>query len=251
MRGWQPLLKKEVLQQIRTHRFLIVAGVFLFFGLTTPLTLKYLPEIIKMAGQSMEISIPPPTAAESLIEFSSTILQLGVLILILIGMGSISNEFKNGTALLTLSKPVTRAAFVNAKMAALSLNLLVSLLISGLVCYAYSVWLIGPADFGAFMLQNGFLLLFLIFGVAVTLLFSSLFKSGLAAAGLAMAVIVFQALLSTLPVIGDYFPGKLPGWGVSILNGQGQSYWGALGITVGLIVLCLYLAQLILQKKEA
>jgi ABC-2 type transport system permease protein len=251
MKGWWPLFKKEILEQVRTYRLIIVAGVFLFFGLTTPLTLKYLPEIIKLAGESMQITIPPPTAVQSLAEFAGTILQLGVLILILIGMGSIANEYKNGTALLTLSKPVTRAAFVTAKMAALSLNLVVSLLVSGLVCFAYTAWLIGPADIGPFMLQNALLCLFLIFCLSLTLLFSSLFKSGLAAGGLAMAVIVFQAILSSLPHIGDYLPGRLPGWGLNILNGSAQPNWWALTITLGLVVLCLFLAQMILKKKEA
>jgi ABC-2 type transport system permease protein len=251
MTGWWPLFKKEILEQIRTYRFLIVGGVLLFFALTTPLTLKYLPEIIKMAGESMQISVPPPTAVQSLTEFASTALQLGVLLLVLVGMGSIANEYKNGTALLTLSKPVTRAAFVTAKMAALSLNLVVGLLISSLVCFAYSVWLIGSADLGAFMLQSLLLALFLVFCLSLTLLFSSLFKNSLAAGGLAMAVIILQALLSGLPGLGEYLPGKLPGWGLGILNGVTAPRWAALGITLGFSGLCLYLAQMILQKKEA
>jgi ABC-2 type transport system permease protein len=250
MKGWWPLFKKEIREQIRTHRFLIVGGVFLFFGLTTPLTLKYLPEIIKMAGETMQITIPPPTALQSLTEFAGTILQLGVLMLILVSMGAIANEYKNGTVLLTLSKSVTRGAFVTAKMAALSLNLVASLLVSGLVCYGYSVWLIGAADLGNFMLQNGLMALFLLFSVSLTLVFSSLFRSGLAAGGLAMAVIVFQAVLASLPVIGNYLPGKLPGWGLGIMNGNGQSYWWALVVTLGLTGLCLYLAQMVLKKKE-
>jgi ABC-2 type transport system permease protein len=251
MKGWWPLFKKEILEQIRTFRLLIVAGVFLFFGLTTPLTLKYLPEIIKMVGQSIPLEIPPPTAIQSLADFAGTILQLGVLVLILVGMGSIANEYKQGTALLTLSKPVTRAAFVGAKMAALGLNLIVSLLISALVCYAYSVWLIGRADLGSFMLQNALLALFLLFCLSLTLMFSSIFKSGLAAGGLAMAVIVVQAVLSTFPLIGNYLPGKLPGWGLNIMTGSAQPYWWALGITAGLIGLLLYLSQLILKNREA
>ncbi|HSW58563.1 MAG TPA: ABC transporter permease, partial [Dehalococcoidales bacterium] len=91
MKGWWPLFKKEVMEQVRTHRFLIVAGVFLFFGLTTPLTIKYLPEIIEMAGSTMQIQIPPPTVEQSLAEFATTILQMGILVLILVGMGSVAN----------------------------------------------------------------------------------------------------------------------------------------------------------------
>ncbi|HSW58972.1 MAG TPA: ABC transporter permease, partial [Dehalococcoidales bacterium] len=146
--------------------------------------------------------------------------------------------------------PVTRAAFVGAKMAALSLNLAVSLLISALVCYAYSVWLIGPADLWAFVLQNALLLVFLIFCLSLTLMFSSLYKSGLAAGGLAMAAVIVISILSTFPRIGNYLPGKLPGWGVSIITGTGQNYWWALGITLVLTLVCLYLSQHIVKRKD-
>ena len=50
MTGFLPLLKKELKEQLKTHKLLIVGCIFLFFGLTTPLMLKYLPEILKFAG---------------------------------------------------------------------------------------------------------------------------------------------------------------------------------------------------------
>ena len=64
MTGLGALLRKELLEQIRTYRLLIVGGVFVFFGLTTPLMLKYLPQIIKLAGTEIPMEIPPPTAVQ-------------------------------------------------------------------------------------------------------------------------------------------------------------------------------------------
>ena len=132
MKGFLPLLKKEFKEQIRTHRLLIVGGVFLFFSLTSVLTLAYLPEIIKMSGQNLEITIPPVTAVQSLGEFSSTMVQMGVFVMALIAMGAAANEIKRGTALLTLSKPVSRGAFIVAKFIALDLTLLISLWFSAI-----------------------------------------------------------------------------------------------------------------------
>jgi hypothetical protein len=60
MKGLLPLLKKEIKEQFKTYRFLVVMSVFLIFGISQPLTLKYLPEIIKMAGEQMQINIPQP-----------------------------------------------------------------------------------------------------------------------------------------------------------------------------------------------
>ena len=250
MTGLIPLFKKEIKEQYRTHRLLIVGGVFLFFGLTTPLTLKYLPEIIRLAGEQIPLEIPPPTAAQSLAEYASTIGQLGILIAVLIAMGSVAGELRLGTAIITLSKPVSRAAFIISKLMAMSITFLVSLVIASLFCFGYTVWLIGPADTGAFIGLNLLLALFLVFCLAVTLLFSSLFRNSLAAGGVAIAVLIGQAAFSAIPRIGDYFPARLLSWGTGMLNGNTDTYWWALGITVIVVVLCLYLSQRILNTKE-
>ncbi len=251
MTGLIPLLKKEIMEQWRTYKLLIVACIFLFFGLTTPLMLKYLPELLKLAGTSgMDIKIPPPTAIQSLAEFTSTIGQIGVFVAVLMAMGSIANELRQGTAVITLSKPVSRAAFVNAKLIAIASTFLVSLAASALLCYAYTVWLIGPADIMAFAGQNLLLGVFLVFCLAITLMLSSLFKSSLAAGGIAMAIIVGQGVLSAIPRIGDFFPGRLLSWGNQLLAGSGNSYWPALVITVVITAGNIFMAQRCLRHKD-
>ena len=63
MSGFGVLLKKELKEQLRTYRLLIVAAVFLLFGLGTPLLIKYTPQLIEMAGEDLIIEMPPPSAA--------------------------------------------------------------------------------------------------------------------------------------------------------------------------------------------
>lgn len=250
MNGLLPLLKKEIREQIKTYRLVIVGGVFLLFGISTPLTLKYLPEIMKLAGEDMVISMPPPTAAQSLIEYTSTIGQIGVLVAILVSMGSIANEVRHGTIYLTLSKPVSRAAFVNAKLIAFSLTFFVSLVVASAICYGYTVWLIEDASIAAFTGANLLLMMFLVFCLAATIFFSSLFRSSLAAGGIALAAIVGQGAISAIPAVGDYLPGKLLGWSSNLINGTGEPYWWALGITAAVTVLCLLAARRRLSGKD-
>jgi ABC-2 type transport system permease protein len=89
-----------------------------------------------------------------------------------------------------------------------------------------------------------------VFCLAVTVLFSSMFRSSLAAGGIALGILVAQAGFSVLPLVGDYMPGKLLGWGTNLVIGGREVHWWALAITVVLIVLCVYLAQRVLGKKE-
>ena len=251
MKGLAPLLRKELKEQFRTYRWLIVGGIFLLFGITTPLMFKYLPEILEFAGEQLTIiEIPPPTAVQSLTEYAGTIGQIGVLITVLVAMGSIANERRHGTAMMTLSKPVSRLSFVTAKLMAASLTFLISMAVASAFCFAYTVWLIESADVTAFTGLNLLLGLFLVFCLAVTLLCSSLFRSSLAAGGLALAIIIAQAGLTALPRFGDYMPGKLLGWGTDLLSGGSQGYWWALAITVAAIGGCVYLAQRTLKNRD-
>jgi ABC-2 type transport system permease protein len=165
-------------------------------------------------------------------------------------MGMVANELRQGTAVMTLSKPVSRAAYIGAKLAAVCLTFLVALALASLFCFAYTVWLIGPAVALPFLELNLLLALFLAFCLSITILFSGLFKSSLPAGGLAIGVLIAQALLGTVPWIGNYFPAKLLTWGTDLLQGGGTSYWGALGVTLGLILASSYFAQRTLKNKE-
>ncbi|MDD5190478.1 MAG: ABC transporter permease subunit, partial [Dehalococcoidales bacterium] len=182
--------------------------------------------------------------------YAGTIGQMGVLVAVLVAMGAIASEVKRGTAVIALSKPVSYAAFVNSKFAAMGLTFIASLVAASLLCFAYTVWLIGEASVPTFIGVNLLVGLFLLFWLAVTLLCSSMFKSSLAAGGLAFGIIIAQALLTLIPVIGDYLPGKIMTWGNNLLIGSNTTYWGALVVTVALTALCLFLAQRILHKKE-
>jgi ABC-2 type transport system permease protein len=126
----------------------------------------------------------------------------------------------------------------------------VSLTVAAACCFIYTIWLIEDVSIITFLQLYLLLVLFLVFCLAITVLFSCFFKSSLAAGGLAIAVIIGQIMLSGVPVIGDYLPGKLLEWGTGIVTGFSQSYWWAAGITAALIVLAVYLGQYSLKRRE-
>ncbi len=250
MTGFRALLKKELKEQLRTHRLLIVSVVFLVFGLATPLLIKYLPQLIELAGEDIPIQIPPPTAVMAIGEYADTLVQLGVLVAVLVTMGTIARERERGIAAMVLSKPVGSGAYVAAKLTALSATFLFALVLGSGACYAYTVLLIGQADVASFVGLNLLLYLFFVVCLAVTLLFSSFLRSPLAAGGVALAVLILQALLTAVPLIGDYLPGSLTGWGIGLLAGSHPSAWPAVATSFAVIVACLLLSQVLLRRKE-
>ena len=261
MKGLSALLKKELKEQLRTHRIFIVAGVFLVFGLITPIMVKSLPELIKMAGE-LDFVLPPPTAVQSLGEYTSTIVQLGVLIIVLIAMGAISRERESGTAALVLSKPVSYPAFVTAKFTALGLTTLIGTVLGSLACWGYTCILFDNVPSQAFAAQNALLLPYFALTIAATLLFSSLFRNQLTAGALGLVTIIILTIASSLPWVGRYLPGELVNWGSRLLNSTTQVWdiavettppataWGAIAVTLVLTISSLYLAWTFLKKKE-
>ena len=70
--------------------------------------------------------------------------------------------------------------------------------------------------------------LYLLVCLAVIVMYSSFFKSQLAAGGMAMVSLIGLAATSGLPVLKDYSPSALLAWAQRIASGSGPSTWGAL-----------------------
>lgn len=250
MTGFGVLLRKELKEQLRTYRLLIVVAVFALLGMATPLMIKYLPELIKLSGEEIRVEFPTPTAVMALREYADTLIQVGLLVSVLIGMGSIARERERGTAAMVLSKPVGRGAFVFAKLVGMCVTLSVGLAVAALASYFYTVVLFGGVEPLTFLGMNGLLWLFLVMCLSVALFCSSLFRSQLAAGGLAIAFLIGQSLMSGIPWVGRFFPGNTVSWGVHLVSGTGGNAWPAVAVTAGLIVLGVLLSWITLNRKE-
>lgn len=193
-----PLLKKELYEQYRTYRLLIALVIFLSLGISAPLITKLTPDLLKNMGEGIQIIIPTPTATDALLSYIKNLTQLPALALILLAMGCIADERSRGTAVTVLTKPVSRSAFVVAKFLAFELILLTSLVLSAVATYYYTNILFDALPLGAFVLLNLGLFVFLSLSLAFTIFASVLFRSSIAAGGLAFGGFLTLALLPDL-----------------------------------------------------
>jgi ABC-2 type transport system permease protein len=225
--GLGPLLRKELLEQWRTRRLLVVAIVFTAFGISSPFLARYLPDLIKsLAGDQLQIVVPPPTAADAVSQFLKNVGQAGILTAILLAMGSVATEKERGTAALLLSKPASRGAFLLAKLLAIGATLGISVVIAAIGGYAYTALLFEPLPIGGWAAMAGLLLLSLVAYASLTFLGSVLSRSVLAAAGIGIGFMIVIALISVLPTVGPYMPGSLSGAGQSVALGQDVAVLG-------------------------
>lgn len=211
-------VRKELLQQWRTRRVLIIAAVFGVFGMASPLMAYFMPQMMRAIPGAEQFAslIPDPTINDALVQYVKNISQFGFLLAILIGIGDVAGEKERGTASMILSKPLARWAFISSKyLAQVSLYLL-GLLLSLAGSFFYTYYLFAPVDvtrlFQMLALASGLLFLWLLPYITITLLGSVLANSTSAAAGIAAGGAVLWMLLGSLPQLSGILPGALLTW---------------------------------------
>jgi ABC-2 type transport system permease protein len=250
--NFQAALRKEMLEQLRTYRLLMVGAVLIVFGLLSPLLAKITPEIIKMIpeGETIAQLLPPPTILDAVAQYLKNTGQFSILLALLVTMGAVVQEKDKGTAAMMLVKPLPRLTFLMAKFTALALMFIVTIAIAGLACYYYTWLLFGALDVPAWLALNGLLLVFVLVYVALTLFCSVLMKSQAGAGALALGLLFIISLIGSIPGLGEHLPGQLLTWGGGLMAGETETYWSALWVSLGIIVAALAGAGLIFQKQE-
>jgi ABC-2 type transport system permease protein len=248
-----PVFRKEMQEQWRTYRFLIVAAVFAAFGLASPLFARFTPEMLKaIPGLPPEVlaAIPPPTISDAITQYVKNMSQFGILLALLMTMGVVVQEKERGTAAFFLTRPVSRETFLLAKFAALTVTFIVSLALAAIGCWYYTLVLFAPLAWSPFLSLNGLMLVVFLVYMALALLASTLARTNGVAVGLAFAALILVGGIGALPSIGEYFPGRLFSWGASLMMGGNASAWPALGISLGVIAVALLVACVIFRRQE-
>ncbi len=245
-------LRKELLEQWRSYRLLVVVTVLLAFGLASPLTAKLTPELMKLLPNGAEMAklIPPPTTADAVAQYLKNSSQFGVILALLMTMGTVAQEKDKGTAALVLVKPMPRAVFLWAKFAALGLTFTIGIALAGLACYYYTLVLFEALDASRWLGLNGLLLLFVLVYAALTLLCSTVGRSQVVAGGLGFGLVILLASVGAIPTVGQYLPGQLLAWGAGLIAGGRETAWPALWVSMGMIVGALGTAWAIFERQE-
>lgn len=245
-------LRKELVQQARTKRLLVIAAVFALFGLGSPLLANFTPQLLNMIEGAEQFAdlIPEPSAADAIVQYVSNITQFGFLIAILLGMGAVAGEKEQGTAALIMSKPLPRWAFILSKFVAQAAVYTVGFALAGVGAYAYTAWLFEALPAGAFVLSTALLLLWLLLFAAVTLTASALAGSTGAAAALALGGGIVLLLAGSIPILSPFAPGALVDWAGQAPLAETPAQAGALAAALALIVLALVGAIAAFEVQE-
>jgi ABC-2 type transport system permease protein len=248
------MFKKELLEWVRTYRLPIVLALFLLIGLGSPLLAKIIPDLLSSftaEDQAMElILLKTPDTTDALFQYQKN-LALLPLVIVLVSMGMVSGERRRGTAHLVLAKPVSRRAFLLAKIAMPALLYLAGTLIAAGGCLLYTNILFGEVYLPGFLVLNLLFVLMFWCYLAVTAFGSVVFSSTPAAAGLGLGCWAFFSILAFLPGIGTYTPAGLQSGITDLVMGRENSALAATGIVSALFILLLVaVADRVFSRQE-
>ena len=239
MNGFTAFLRKELTEIRRTWRLWVIPGMLVFFGITSPIIAALTPALVQSMSASQPgvvIKLPPPTALDASAQFLKNLDQFVLIAIVIAGAGVISGERAAGTAILVLTKPLSRAAFVVAKILSQVLLLVVSTVLGTAACLAMTAVVFDTSGATRLLQVVALWLLYAILLVVVMTLFSASFASRGAAAGAGLGYYFLMLLLSAWGPTAEYsFAGIIPAMR-DVLMGRGElSPWPIITAAVAIV----------------
>lgn len=252
MRGFARFLGKELMEIVRTWRIWVLPGLLLFFAATSPILAKATPALLESAmqgQQGMQITIPDPTYLDGYAQWLKNLQQIVAFALLLTAGGMIAGERTSGTAVLVLTKPVSRGAFVIAKFLSQALLLSTFTAVGALVCWGASVATFGEAPPERLITTTAAWLAFALFLLAVMTLFSAAFKS-LAAGGAGLGAFFAVSVAALWGPALRYSPAGVSAAPGKLLMAEEVALAWPLATTAASIVVLLAAAVWVFRRKE-
>jgi ABC-2 type transport system permease protein len=254
MTGFGVLLAKEVTEAWRTLRLPVVAGVLLLAGIISPLLARFTPEIVEaLAGQQagLGITFPTPTIADSVAQVLKNVGQFGALAAIVLAMGSVAGEVDRGTAAFVLVKPVSRAAFVAAKLVTIGLVLAIGTGLGVVAAAVYTAILFQPLDPAGWLGLALALWLSLAAYASIAFLGSAVARSTVGGAAIGVGGLVVIGLASVVPTLAPLLPGGLAAIGGELALGRPvPDLVRSVVATIGLITSAVAASAWLFSRRE-
>lgn len=209
---------KELKEQIKTFKGLVVFVVLIIFGMSSPLLAKLTPDLLRAAGAGTIIRMPTPTYLDAYAQFFKNISQLGIIVLILVFSSSIVTETLKGTARIMLTKRLSRSHFILSKFLAAVLVWTVSYAASAALCVIYTLYLFPEGKPGHLFLAFFGMWLFGCLTIAAVILSGTLFNNYALAAVGGFVIWGLIDLSSLLPNIKDRGPSVIGSVNIDLIS---------------------------------
>lgn len=247
------LVRKDLLEQWRTKKILILAIIFLFVAVASPIIAKITPELLKSVSvPGMKITLPPPTYLDSLDQFIKNTSQIALLVLVFVVAGAVSDEKNRKTLEILLTKPISRTMFILSKFKAYFVSITAIFAVSSVIFYLYTVTNFASFNLLNFMVMAVNVLLYILMIVSVTILASTVVKNSIAAGGIGfVSFILFGTIFSLIEPIKKFSPNTIfSNYKDLVVNGWNNDLFWPLIVIVSVIIISMIVAIVVFRRQE-
>lgn len=251
MNGYVAFLKKELTENIKNYRFLILFAVFLIFGLISAFLARFMPEILSAVAADMQMGAAP-VALDAWEQFYKNTSGVGFSAFIILFGSCMSGEYSRGTLVLLVTKGLPRSAVIFAKYTAAAI-LMTACYWTGFLatyCYTACLWpgtMLSHVFTAAFYLWLiGFLYLSILLPGCV--IFRQTFTSILFTGGIAAII----SLLGMVEPLAKFNPFLLTSKNVELISGAvsvSEFFMPAI-ISIAITIIGLWSAVMLFDRKQ-
>lgn len=249
------LLKYELFYLRRTQKFTVFAGIFILFSILSPLTAKYLHEILAflLNGQDLGLPLPDPTVYTGYEQYISDLYETIFFIVLFVSVSIFIRDKTKGLLLLVFSKPINRVEYILSKYISFLILLLFSIAVGYLLFTYYTYFLFGEVFFIKGLAMMGLYFLYLACISSVALFFSTVSKSYLLAILPTFGVYILFAILSIFGEVAvlEHFPGMIINNIVEVLYGVSTTSNIVWNIVVTVLISAGFIAGSIIKVRNS
>jgi ABC-2 type transport system permease protein len=251
------LFKYDLVYLRKTQKFIVFGGIFVLFSILSPLTAKYIGEILGffLPGEDLGSLFPDPTVLSAYEQYISDLYETIFFVVLFVSVSVFIRDKSKGLLVLIFSKPINRTQYLVSKYLSFLLLLASSILLGYLLFTYYTYFLFDEIFFWKGLAMMGLYFLYLAMMSSVALYFATIFKTYLLAVLSTFGVYIFISILSLFGEYGifQYLPGMVIQRIVGVLyevNTTGELV-GTILVTIGITLAFLGLGVFNIQKMDA
>lgn len=208
------LLKYDFLYLRKTSKFIVFGAIFVLFSIISPLTARYMEEIIAFFVSGFEI--PDPTIYTPYLQYKSDLYEVVFTVTLFVSVSIFIRDKTKDLLPQIFSKPINRSYYILSKYISFLVLLLVCVVLGNIAFTYYTYFLFGEVFISKVLYISLFYFLDLMFICSIALFTSTYFKSYIPAMLVTWGMYIVSGLITVLgnlpedgiPII-KHFPGSI------------------------------------------
>lgn len=199
----------ELARLTRTYRWMLLFGLYAFFGALGPLTARYMNEIIGQFGGDVTIVAPDPRPVDGIVQFVGNASQLGLLAIAVVAAGSLAVDARPEVAAFLRTKISRARDLLLPRYAVTAAAAVLALLLGTAIAWAMTGSLLGSLSVAAMLVGTLYGALYLAFAIAVVAVVAGVVRSQVATVFGSLAVLLLLPMIALIEAVRPWLPSEL------------------------------------------